>query len=441
MSYKRIRRQLWDINLLLFIFLLPFSSSAQFLMDMIDTTKETGQGILSVYKKYDHLRIGGYIQPQFQLAQNEGIASYEGPNFPSNVSNRFTLRRSRVRMDYVHFGSPEKAGVQVVFQFDVNERGFTIRDVWGRVFENKYQLFSLATGMFACPFGYEINLSSSDRETPERGRMSQSLMRGERDLGAMVSFDPRKKNARLKYLKADVGLFNGQGINAAGEFDNHKDLIARISLKPFPLSKTITLSGSLSYLDGGLLQNTKYKYRYVNEGGVSQMKVDSSLNNIGEISPRRYYGADVQIKIRPRKLTTELRAEYITGIQTGTEQSAETPNTLVASNTGFHIRRFDGAYFYLLQQIFSERHQLMLKYDWYDPNTQVAGKDIGAPGANVNATNIKYSTLGIGYLYHINENVKLTLYYARVWNESTQLNAFINDIRDDVFTCRIQYRF
>ncbi|MFN9114137.1 MAG: porin, partial [Bacteroidota bacterium] len=341
------------LRFVVFLFFIPATSSAQFLMDMIDTTKETGQGILSVYKKYDHLRIGGYIQPQFQLAQQDGIATYEGPNFPANVSNRFTLRRSRVRMDYVHFGSPGKAGVQVVFQFDVNERGFTIRDVWGRVFENKYQLFSLATGMFARPFGYEVNLSSSDRETPERGRMSQSLMRSERDLGAMVSFDPRKKNHRFRYLKVDLGLFNGQGINATGEFDNHKDLIARISLKPYPISPKITISGSLSHLNGGLRQNTKYKYQVVNDGGLKKMQADSSINNIGQISPRRYYGADVQIKIKPRKLTTELRAEYITGIQTGTDQSAETPNVLLTANAGFHVRQFNGAYFYFIQQIFS----------------------------------------------------------------------------------------
>lgn len=423
------------------MFFIPATTSAQFLMDMIDTTKETGQGILGVYKKFDHLRIGGYIQPQFQLAQQDGIATYEGPNFTANVSNRFTLRRSRLRMDYVHFGSPGKADVQIVFQFDVNERGFTIRDVWGRVFENKYQLFSLATGMFARPFGYEINLSSSDRETPERGRMSQSLMRGERDLGAMVSLDPRNKKYRFRYLKVDLGLFNGQGINATGEFDNHKDLIARVSLKPYPVSKKITLSGSLSHLNGGLRQNTKYKYQVVNEGGLKKMQVDSSLNNTGQISPRRYYGADVQIKIKPGKLTTEFRAEYITGIQTGTDQSAETPSAVLAANAGFHVRRFNGAYFYFIQQIFSDRHQLMFKYDWYDPNTKVSGKEIGAAGANMNAANIKYSTLGMGYLHHINENVKLTLYYAHVWNETTQLSDFTKDIRDDVFTCRIQYRF
>jgi len=429
------------VRWIVFLFLIPATASAQFLMDMIDTTKETGQGILSVYKKFDHLRIGGYIQPQFQLGQSDGIETFEGPNFGQNVSNRFTLRRSRVRMDYIHFGNKDKAGVQIVFQFDVNERGFTIRDVWGRVFENKYQLFSLATGMFARPFGYELNLSSSDRETPERGRMSQILMKSERDLGAMVSFEPRKKNHLLRHLKMDLGFFNGQGINATGEFDNNKDMVARIVLKSYPISKKLVLSGGISYLNGGLLQNTKYKYQVVEEAGIKKMKVDSVLTNLGQLSPRKYYGADVQLKIKPRRLTTEIRAEIISGTQTGTDKSSETPNALVVGNAGFYIRQFNGAYFYLLQQIFSERHQLMLKYDWYDPNTKVSGNEIGNTDSKLSGADIKYSTLGMGYLHHINENVKLTLYYARVWNEKTQLKGFMEDLKDDVFTCRIQYRF
>ena len=236
------------------------SLQAQYLMDMVDTTKETGRGLLALYKKFDHLRIGGYIQPQFQVAQSKGVKAFEGGDFATNVSNRFMLRRSRVRIDYVHFSEGKKPSVQIVFQFDANERAFTVRDVWGRIFENKYKLFSFTTGMFACPFGFETNLSSSDRETPERGRMNQTLMKSERDLGAMISLDSRRKDNKLKYLRADIGFYNGQGINAAGDFDNTKDFIANIALKTYHLSKQITLAAGASLLHGGLMQNTKYVY-------------------------------------------------------------------------------------------------------------------------------------------------------------------------------------
>ncbi|WP_462222726.1 porin [Ferruginibacter sp.] len=415
---------------------------AQYLMDMVDTSKETGRGLLAMYKKFDHLKIGGYIQPQFQIAESKGIKSFEGGDFAANVNNRFMLRRSRVRIDYVHFAEGKKPSVQIVFQFDANERGFTVRDVWGRIFENKYKLFSLTTGMFARPFGYEVNLSSSDRESPERGRMSQLLMKSERDLGAMVSLDARQKGAKLKYLKADFGVFNGQGINATGDFDNTKDIIGNIALKSYPLSKKITFSAGASVLYGGIMQNTKYVYSTSQLAGVKKVVVDSAVTNTNKTSPREYYGANTQVKFKNNKgLTTEIRGEFVTGTQTGTINNSETPVALISGADGFHIRHFNGAYFYLLQHIFNTKNQLLIKYDWYDPNTDVKGNEIGAAGSNFTAANIKYSTLGFGYVNYLTDNVKLVLYYAKVTNEKTQLTNFTSDVKDNVFTCRLQFRF
>ncbi len=415
---------------------------AQYLMDMVDTSKETGRGLLALYKKFDHLKIGGYIQPQFQIAGAKGVKSFEGGDFATNVSNRFMLRRSRVRIDYVHFAEGKKPSVQIVFQFDANERGFTVRDVWGRIFENKYKLFSLTAGMFARPFGYEVNLSSSDRESPERGRMSQLLMKSERDLGAMLSLDSRRKNNKLKYLKADLGVFNGQGINAAGDFDNTKDIIGNLALKPYPLSKQFSLSAGASVLYGGLMQNTKYVFSTGTVSGIKKVMVDSSTDNINRTSPRKYYGMNAQFRFKSSKgISTELRAEFVAGQQTGTSGNTETPVALVSGADGFHIRHFNGAYFYLLQHIFNTRNQLLLKYDWYDPNTKVSGREIGAAGSNFTSANIKYKTIGFGYINYLTDNVKIVLYYARVINERTQLSGFTGDVKDDVFTCRLQFRF
>lgn len=423
------------------LLLSPLFTSAQFLMDMIDTTKDAGKGMLGIYKKFDHLRLSGYIQPQFQVAESKGIKSFEGGDFGTQVSNRFMLRRSRVRIDYAHFGKDTKPGVQIVFQFDVNERAFTIRDVWGRVFENKLQLFSFTTGMFARPIGYEVNLSSSDRESPERGRMSQTLMKSERDLGAMLTFEPRKKDHKLRYFKIDMGFFNGQGINASGDFDNSKDFISRIALKPYHTGKKLVVSGGVSYLHGGLFQNTKYKYSTANVAGIIKEQVDSSVSNLNKISPRKYYGADLQLKWKNNRGFSEIRGELLTGTQTGTGISSETPVALITGNDGFHIRRFRGGYFYYLQHLFSEHHQLIVKYDWYDPNIKVSGMEIGSAGSNFSAANIKYTTLGFGYINYLTENVKLVLYYARVWNEKTQLAAFTGDVKDNILTCRLQFRF
>ncbi len=414
---------------------------AQFLMDMVDTTKNEGKGLLGVYKKFDHLKIGGYIQPQFQIASAKGIKSYEGGDFGSQVSNRFMLKRSRVRIDYIHFSEGKGPGIQIVFQFDANERSFTVRDVWGRIFENRFKLFSFSTGMFARPFGYEINYSSSDRESPERGRMSQILMKSERDLGAMISFDPRKNIRTFNRVKIDVGIFNGQGINATGDYDNYKDLIARISLKPVRFSKNVTCAFGASTLQGGLLQNTRYKYYTGTTNGIKTTLLDSSATNLNGKSSRQYYEADVQLKIKNRIGFSEFRAEFVAGQQSATNSSSETPVALMTGTDGFNIRKFNGAYFYYVQSLFSVKHQIVVKYDWYDPNTCVRGTEIGASGSTLTSANIKYNTLGFGYINYLSENIKLVLYYARVWNEHTLLKGFTSDVNDNVMTCRIQFRF
>jgi hypothetical protein len=417
------------------------NSNAQFLMDMIDTTTEMGKGMLSIYQKFDRVKLSGYMQPQFQIAAEKGTKSFDGGDFPSLVNNRFMLRRGRVKIEYVHYAEHRGPSVQFVFQFDGSERGFFTRDFWGRVLENKYQLFSLTAGLFARPISYELNLSSGDRESPERGRMSQLLMRTERDLGVMASFEPRKKGHPLRFLKVDAGLFNGPGLAATTDFDSHKDFISRVSLKPVPVRSNVFLSSAVSYFNGGFIQNTKYVYHTERINNEKIVLPDSSLTNVGRIAPRKYYGADAQLKIRHPHGTTEFRAEMMTGTQTASLNSNETPFALFNANEGYYVRKFNGAYFYILQNIVSPQHQVVLKYDWYDPNSKVAGREIGKEGSHLTATDIKYSTLGMGYLYYINENLKLVLWYEHVTNEKTALPGYTSDIKDDVFTCRLQFKF
>lgn len=412
---------------------------AQFLMDMVDTTSDVGKGLLSIYKKFDRINISGYMQPQFQVASHKGAESYNGGNFAIRSSNRFMLRRGRIRFDYARFNDKDQPLLQFVFQFDGTERGVAIRDFWGRFFENKWQLFAFTTGMFARPFGFEVNVSSSDRETPERGRMSQILMRSERDLGAMVSLEPRGRNNGWRYLKLDLGLFNGQGLTGPNEYDSYKDIIGRLSLKPYPVTERLSVSAGVSLLQGGFIQNTKYVYTTAHENGKKQFVVDSSADNLYSEAPREYRGMDMQWKLRHAWGVTELRGEYWWGTQTATANETETPGLLLA--TPYYIRKFDGAFFYLLQNIVNKKHQVGAKYDWYDPNTAVKGTEIGEAGSNFTSANIRYDTWSFGYNYYINDHLKLMLWYDIVNAEKTSLPDFASNMDADVFTCRLQFRF
>lgn len=419
------------------LFLITHAVSAQFLVDMIDTTDASEKGLWAVYRKADHLQISGYFQPQFQATQSKGAKNYSGGDFSEHADNRFMIRRGRIRFDYAHFSDAGLPQAQVVFQFEGSERGVAIRDFWGRYYENKMQLFSFTAGMFARPFGYEVNLGSGDRESPERGRMSQILMRVERDLGAMATFEPRKKSNPLRLLKIDAGIFNGQGFIAPEEYDNYKDFIGRVSLKPYTLSKSISFSAGASFFQGGLMQNSRYIYRMGK--GAKFFNVDSSAANIGTKAPRRYRGFDAQLKIKNPWGNTELRGEYWWGRQTAYAAESVTPASLL--NEPYFVRDFNGAFFYLLQNIVSKKHMVALKYDIYDPNRKIQGDLIGTPQSNTHPGDIRYNTFGAGYIFLADEHLKLVFWYDVIKNEKTNLAGFTSDLKDNVFTFRVQYRF
>ncbi|WP_229239302.1 porin [Emticicia agri] len=403
----------------------------------IDTT--TARKLFATLKKYEFVGISGYIQPQFQWIQTKGAKNFNGGDFQPNASNRFMLRRGRIRFDYARYFENNMPKLYFIFQFDGTERGIFIRDFWGRIYENKFKSFYLTTGMFARPFGFELGYGSPDRESPERGRMSQILMKVERDFGFMGSYEPRAKTNFLKYIKFDLAVFNGQGVNAVADFDNHKDVVSRLSVKHFNLAPKLIVSGSVSGFVGGMEQFTNKIYR-MNES-TRQFLVDSSASNVGRIAPRNYYGADIQIRIPNRVGETEFRAEYIRGTQTALQGTTETPAVIPMENgklAPLYIRHFDGAYFYYLQHLGSRKHQLILKYDWYDPNKKVKGTQIGQ---GFSAADVRFNTFGFGYLTYIYDNVRLMLWYEMPQNEQTALTDYTKDLKDNNFTCRVQYRF
>lgn len=420
--------------------LFSFQAGAQRYLADYDSTLFIRDTVRPLVSRYQNLAISGYMQPQFQLAQKEGEATFEGGNFAPASKSRFMLRRARIKVDYllpVKDKSIPKA--LFTFQIDATERGVIVRDMFLRLYAPKKQNFSLTTGLFARPFGYEVNLSSGYRETPERGRMSQVLMPGERDMGAMVSFEsqsPRRKNPTFRF---DLGMFNGVGPTGITDFDTYKDLISRLSLKEWTFSKNLRLSGGLSFFHGGWRQESQYRYSVNNVNGVQSFAVDSSLSNMGRKAPRRYYGADVQLALLHPRGKTEWRAEYWRGTQSGTASTTVSPAAQPSGAT--YVRPFDGAFFYFLQTLWSPNWELMLKYDWYDPNRLVAATEIGKSGTNFTQADIRYSTLGVGLTRYFSGNLKLLAYYDLVRNEKTLLAGFEDDVPDNVFTFRMQLRF
>lgn len=420
------------------------SASSQRYLSDIDSSFFIKDTVRPVIRRFENLRISGYIQPQLQLAESAGAPTYTGGNFSPLSKSRFMLRRARVKTDYVLPSATRFPAALFSFQIDATERGVVVRDMFLKLFETRHNLFSVTTGLFARPFGYEVNLSSAYRETPERGRMSQILMPTERDLGIMASFEPQEKKHPLSHIKFDLGFFNGQGLAGSTDFDSHKDIISRLFIRPY-FKDHWEFSGGLSLLQGGWINASKYLYRSsTNSNGDKIFRVDSSISNLNAMVPRKYYGADLQVKLKHGWGETEWRAEYWSGKQPGTSASTTNPGTIPTSNglpAPTYLRNFDGIFLIFLQHIVNKQHQLLLKYDWYDPNTRVAGMAIGKAGTNLTSADIKFSTVGIGYNYQLNAQTRLTLYYDIVTNETTALSGYTRDLLDNVLTVRLHFRF
>ncbi|MEP7194963.1 MAG: porin [Saprospiraceae bacterium] len=392
------------------------------------------QSELYILKK---LKISGYTQVQYQIADTAGISSYAGGNFPTAVDNRFDVRRGRLKLTY------ESGLTQSVIQFDITQRGASFKDVFVKVAEPWIGFITLTGGIFSRPISFENEYSSSVRETPERSRIVQLILPGERDLGAKLSFQA-PKSSKWNILKLEGGLFNGTGLAGTNDFDSFKDFIGNIGINKTTKNEKTNYGLRFSYYNGGIKQGNKFVYKTIDEiaPGVKSWIVDSSTSNLNGKARREYFAGDFQLNWDLPIGFSVLRAEYLTGYQTGSAASSTSPNTGTAPTGDTYIRPFNGGYIMLAQNILQSKHQLVIKYDWYDPNTEVSKDEIGKPGSKLTATDIKYSTIGIGWNYRVNTNIKFSLYYDLVTNETSQnLAAYSTDLKDNVWTIRMQYKF
>ena len=399
-----------------------------------DDSKYLHDTVRSTISRFQNLSFGGYIQPQFQVAEDKGIDSYEGGDFQKHANNRFMVRRARLKTEYTIYSKDKVQKKKGLFalQVEATERGVSVIEAFSRWY--LLPTLSVSAGFFDHPYGNEVLMSSSSIESPERGRGSQLLLPGEKDLGAMMTLEPGGK--LWKYFKIDAGLFNGT--SGPRDYDSFKDLNARLRMKPIPVSRNQFISAGVSALYGGWVQENKHRYELAETAGNKFFVSDSNTANIGTKVPREYLGVDAQYLWKHKRGKTELRGEYWNGVQSGSSTSTVSPATLLTSPA--YIRNFDAAFFYLVHSILDNKWEAVIKYDWYDPNTEVAEDEITEAGKFTEA-DIKYNTLGAGITHYITPNLKILGYYSMVKNESTRLPAYTGDIDDNVFTLRLQVKF
>ena len=399
-------------------------------------------------KSLQKLKVSGYIQTQYQYAEVDA----DGIPFKFNRTNpverenmesygRFGIRRGRIKFMY------ENGLVQGVFQPDITERGVSVKDVYLTVKDPLFATNILYAGIFNRPFGHEVAYSSSHRESPERARIIQSIFPDERDLGAMLTLQPAK-TSKLHILKLDAGLFAGNGIRP--QISSRMDFIGRLSVTQL-IGYDAQLGLGVSAYLGGVLQTDSQRYVMKDK----QFVLDSNTSdNRGRYAKRRYFGVDVQFSMITAAGFTQVRGEYIVGEHPGNANGAYDFKFTDLQSGSIFMRKISGGYIILAQDFGTTPFTFVGKYDWYNPNTDVSGNDIGAADSRTGAGDIARSTIGLGLLWRISPALRLTAYYDIVKNETTgnlkdikedggniTRYGYEGDRKENVFTLRLQYRF
>lgn len=395
--------------------------------------EERTSSLESKVGKMGQIKLSGYIQAQYQYAQEKGKTKVgNSTNEKNGTENdgdgygRFGIRRGRLKVAY------SKGLGNAVFEMDITEKGLSTKNAYFSIKDPWWKSCALQVGVFDRPFGYELGYSSSTRESPEYSNMCVNLFPDEKDLGAMLTLAP-KNESPLSFLKLKAGAFAGNGLKQ--ESNTHLDFIGKLSAQ-----RNIGSNGEwelgFSYYNGGVYQGSKNVY----EMSRGSFVVDSSDSNLGDYAKREYFGFDGALNYSSPIGHTKLMAEYVWGKQPGSATSTKSPNDNNNSTADTYIRPFCGYYFMLVQDLGTSPLSLVAKYDKYDPNTDIKKEECGQNGSG--KADLAQSTVGLGLVWRATSNLRLTGYYE--WNkneESDNIKGYDENVKDNLFTLRLQYKF
>ena len=417
---------------LTFTFFLKAQEVDTLTVNRVDSLAEEMTTLDKVVKQLSKFRISAYIQGQYQYGQENATLKVGDQNeHPDKGFNRFGIRRGRVKVEY-----NDGIGTGAI-QLNVNDKGVSFRDVYIGLNDPWIKRNRLLVGVFNRPFGYEIGYSSSRLESPDRARIIQYFFPDERDLGLMFTLRT-KKTSPVSFLRLDAGIFAGNSINR--DTDSRKDFIGRLSAEK-SIGNWAQWGAGFSYYHGFVFNPTAEAYE-MNENRF----VKKVLLQTGTYMKRQYFGLDARFSFLSSIGKTTLRAEGLIGTQPGIAGSSKSPNYSHRPENlpenALYKRSFLGYFFYLIQDLGRSPFSALVKYEKYDPNTQLKGNEIGAENSFSSQTDLALHTIGLGAIYTFNKHIRLQLYYEFNSNETSDfIKDFEKNRKDDVLTVRLQYKF
>jgi phosphate-selective porin len=326
--------------------------------------------------KLNKIKVSGYIQSQFEL--------YDKDRVPTNEpANNFYIRRARIKFTYEALD-----GIKFILQPDFSTGNLVLKDAYAVVNIPKLKDWTLWAGQFNRP-DYEVEYSSSQREVLERSRVIRAIYPGEREIGVKLEYVGSKIPMKLQ-LMALNGNFTGA---QAKDVDSKKDLMGRLvySIKLSGAGIGIDLGPNFYY--GGNRGKTN---RYIlNTNGVA----DSI--NVGDYLDKKWVGGEIQI-FADLLGGMAIKGEYVAGINSTVSTIASTATMAQKKADPNKLKNFSGYYLYFIKNI-GPKNQFVLKYDYYDPNTKLAG--------DAAKSDVYFKTLTLAWQYYLNDFIRISVNY------------------------------
>jgi hypothetical protein len=361
--------------------------------------------------KLTKIKVSGYTQAQYQYFENPSIQ----PN------NYFSLRRVRVKFTY------EAAdGVKFVLTPDFAPGNLSLKDAYVVLNDRWTKSFSLWAGKFNRP-NYEVEYSSSQREVAERSTIIRTLYPGERAIGAKLEFNPvtLPLHVQLALLNGADGITvnsaSGTNLNPTEnkDFDNYKDIMVRATY-----NLQLGSFGGLDFGAHGYFGSLKSLATQTLSSDYTTIKDV----NFGDAVKRNWVGGEFQL-FADVLGGLSVKGEYIAGknASIGYSPVAASGTTAAVPGVANFQNNFAGYYLYFIKNL-GKKNQFAFRYDYYDPNTDITGKDVTVKKFTpADATIVKSKTSGKSDLatttfslalhHYFDDNLRISLDYDIVQNE------------------------
>lgn len=404
--------------------------------------------------KLTKIKVSGYMQAQYQHFES----------LSAQPDNYFSLRRARVKFTY-----QASDGVKFVFTPELLPGSASLKDAYVVLNDRWLNAFSLWAGKFNRP-NYEVEYSSSNREVAERSLIIRTLYPSERAVGAKLEYNPENVPFHLQVALlngADVlTINNNAGVNLNAnenrDFDNFKDIMARATF-----NLKLGNFGGLDFGGHGYYGALKSNAKQTLASDYTTLETI----NVGDPIRRAWAGAEFQLYADVLG-GMSVKGEYLQGknATVGYSEVAAIATAAAVPGLANFQNNFSGYYVYFIKNL-GKKNQFAFRYDYYDPNTDIKGKEIAitkftSPDETTlrsrtsGKSDLATNTFSLALNHFYDNNIRITLNYDIVQNEKVSAPDLVTEdykkadgttvakgldyskvVNNNVLTLRLQAKF